>query len=258
MGNAWDYLPNGELVELIEILPEDTDKYCLRSCKELWVDFTKDIVKPCTHSQGVDIYDDNKFSQYLQDIDNEVVRSECNYCHKVNPDFRLDGNVLWSTPGHGNCHVEFLIDKTFTKDILEKYVKKIASDTNKFACICISKDEPGKDIIEENHIELIAKPFYEVNILRNRGLRYDFKTDLNFSIERTRKIIAYMRRMQRRYPGMLVNIQPSKKSLQNDFDKKIELFVKGKLEIVARTEETKVRLEMLYNKNKKMHLTIQV
>lgn len=257
MGNAIDYLPNGQKVIMIEIAPDDYKKWCVRSTKEMWIDFTDNTVKPCSFSKGVDMKNFEAFINYVEDINNNITRSECNYCHSINPNFRIQGNELWTTPDHGNCHVEFKINDSFNKKIINKYVKYIAKNYHKFACICVTGDEPGKKIVEQNHIELIAKPFYNANRLKNRGLRYDFKTNFDFTIEQTKEIVSYMKKMQKKYRGVLVNIQPSEHSVNNDFDKKIELFVKSNFEIVARSNVVKDKLEQHFLFDT-MHLTLQI
>lgn len=121
-----DYLHDGTPVILTEIEESDYKKYCVRSTKELLVDFSKNIIKPCAESKGIDLYDTEKFTQYLKDINNDVKRSECAYCHEVNKNYRIEGNKLWTTPGHGNCHVEFFIEDDYDKKIMEKYIRDIA------------------------------------------------------------------------------------------------------------------------------------
>jgi hypothetical protein len=233
MGIHDDYLQDDTFIERHEITEDDYKKYCVRCTKELWVDFTKNLVKPCKFSAGVDIKDYDGFFQYVKDINNDVKRDECNYCHIKDPEFRLLGNKLWLTPGQGNSHTEIVIDDNFDNDLLIKYVNYIAEDYYKFACICIVNNEPGKNIIEQNHIELIAKPFFAANKLKNRRLRYDFFTKLDFSIERTKKIIRYMKKMQRRYPTLDINIQPTEYSLTtNNFLEKIDLFITADFEIL--------------------------
>lgn len=259
MGNHYDRLKDGTLVEMVEIQEDDYNKYCVRAIKEIWVDFKNNTVKPCYFNEGVQVDDYDKFFQLIEDINNNVTRTECNYCNNnMDPYFRISGNKMWLTPHHGNSHVEFYIDKTFNKDALEKYVKIVAKDHNKFACMCIRADEPGKTIIEQNHIELIAKPFFAENKLVNRNLRYDFITDLDFSLQRTYLIIKYFEKMKKKYPNVYVNIQPQEVSLKNDFDKKIDLFVDAGYEIVARSKATKTRLESRYKNHKTIKLTIQL
>jgi hypothetical protein len=258
MGNKIDYFLDGTKIEMIEIPETDHSKYCVRCTKEMWVDFSTQTVKPCSFSSGVHIDDYNGFFQYINDINNNVKRIECNYCHQINPNFRLEGNSLWTTPHHGNSHVEFILGDTFDNDTLIKYVNLIAEDCNKFACICVSGDEPGKTMLEQNHIELIANPFFLVNRLKYRKLRYDFKTNLDFSLKRTKRIVKYMKAMRKRYPNLNINIQPSELSLTKDFDEKIDLFVNAKFEIVARSLATKDRLETRYSNHKNIKLTIQI
>lgn len=258
MGIHDDHLKDGTFVERPEITENDYKKWCVRCTKELWVDFTKDVVKPCNFSTGRNINDYDGFFKYVEDINNNIKRDECNYCHIKDPEFRLLGNELWLTPGRGNSHTEFTIVDKFDKDLLEKYVKYIAKDYYKFACICITNDEPGHNIIEQNHIELIAKPFFEANRLKHRRLRYDFRTELNYSTERTVQIISYMKEMQKKYPTVDINIQPSEKSLNNNFDKKISLFIDAGFEIVVRTEKIRTRLEDHFKQREKSKMTIDL
>lgn len=259
MGNKIDYLKDGTPVEMIEISEDDYKKYCVRCTKEMWIDFSNQTIKPCKFSDGVNVDDYDGFFQYIKDINNNVKRTECNFCNNnIDPDFRLQGNETWTTPNHGNSHVEFFIDKTFDKNTLEKYIKKVASDNNKFACICIRTPETGNTIIEQNHIELIAKPFFAENKLKYRNLRYDFITNLDYSFQRTYQIIKYLNRMKKKYPHVHVNIQPTEISLKNDFDNKIDLFVNAGYEIVARSNATKTRLESRYKNHKTIKLTIQL
>lgn len=258
MRNYVDYLDDGTEINMIEIPEDDHNRFCVRCTKEMWIDFSTQTIKPCRFSSGVHINDYDGFFQYVKDINNNVTRIECNYCHQINPNFRLEGNKLWTTPDHGNSHVEFILVNTFDNDILTKYVKVIAEDCNKFACISIAGDELGHTILEQNHIELIANPFFATNKLKYRKLRYDFKTNLDFSLNRTKKIIKYMKQMQNRYPLLNINIQPSELSLTNNFDEKIDLFVDAEFEIVARSEAVKARLETRYRTHKSIKLTIQL
>ena len=244
----YDYLDENTIVELIEIHDDDYYKHCVRCTKEVYIDFKKNLIKPCEFSAGVSLTDYDNYLKYIEDINNKVKRTECNYCHLNNNYWRIEGNKLWTTPGQGNSHTEIILDDKFDNNLLIKYVNYIAEDYNKFACICIVNDEPGKNIIEQNHIELIAKPFFAANKLIYRRLRYDFFTKLDFSIERTKKIIRYMKKMQRRYPKLDIIIQPLKYSLETDnFLEKIDLFATAEFEIVANTNVVWKRLKELYN-----------
>ena len=84
-----------------------------------------------------------------------------------------------------------------------------------------------------------------------------FKTNFDFTIEQTKEIVSYMKKMQKKYKGVLVNIQPSEQSVNNDFDKKIELFVKSNFEIVARSNVVKDKLEQHFLFDN-MHFTLQI
>jgi len=243
-----DYLHDGTPVILTEIEESDYKKYCVRSTKELLVDFSKNIIKPCAESKGIDLYDTEKFTQYLKDINNDVKRSECAYCHEVNKNYRIEGNKLWTTPGHGNCHVEFFIEDDYDKKIMEKYIRDIAYNYQKRACICVTGEEPGRTIIEQNHIKMVAKPFFAANKLRGRRLRYDFKTNLNFSQQRTIQIIKYFRKMSKKYPTININVQPQPDSLKHDFTNKINYFIKENIEVVLCNKEQVDKLLLIYKK----------
>ena len=243
-----DYFYDGTPVMLIEIEDSDHKKYCVRSTKELWVDFSKNIIKPCVRSKGIDLYDTEKFNQYLKDINNDVKRSECVYCHEVNKNYRIEGNKLWTTPGHGNCHVEFYIEDDYDKKIMEKHIRAIADNHHRRACICVTGDEPGQTILEKDHIEIIAKPFFTANKIRNRRLRYDFKTKLNFSIQRTKQIVHYFNKMSKRYPRIDINVQPQPDSLKYDFTNKIDYFVQANIEIVLCNKEQTDKFLEMYDK----------
>lgn len=244
-----DYLYNGTYVERKEILDDDYNKYCVTCTKEVYVDFQKKLVKPCEVSLGIDIHDFKLFKQYIEDVNNNVNRIECSYCNKNNS-YRLQGNKLWTTPGHGNTHVEIILDSTYNKKILEKHVKSIAKDYNRFACISITGDEPGLDIIEQDHIGIIARPFFAANKLKHRRLRYDFRTSFNYSQERSIKIVKYMKKMQVCYPTLDINIQPTVDSVNNDFIKKIDPFVIENFEIVVNSDIVHKQLRKFYSLNK--------
>ena len=248
-----DYLNNGKYVELIEVLDDDYTKYCVTCTKEVYLDFQKKIVKPCEVSLGVSINDFNLFQQYVRDVNNHVNRVECSYCNQNNS-YRLQGNKLWTTPGHGNTHVEIILDKTYNKKILEKHVKAIAKDYNRFACISITGDEPGLNIIEQNHIGLIAKPFFTANKLKNRRLRYDFRTSFNYSQERSVQIVEYMKKMKVHYPTLDINIQPTMYSVNNNFVNKINPFVVENFEIVVNSDIMYNLLKNFYHSNKNIKL----
>lgn len=253
MHNKIDYLQ----IEIIEIPETDYNKYCVVCTKEIWIDFSTHTVKPCKFSKGIDVNNFEGYLNYIDDINKNVKRDECNYCHQINPNFRLEKNALWLRPGHGNSHVEFILGDAFDNDTLVKYVNLIAEDYNKFACICVAGKEPGHTIIEQNHIELIAKPFFAANRLKYRRLRYDFKTKLDFSIKRTQQIVHYFKKMQTQYPRLDINIQPEYHSADK-FDEKIDLFVNAEFEIVATSMNTKIRLENRYKNHKTIKLTIQI
>lgn len=259
MGNFIDYLQDGTQINIIEIPESDYKKYCVRCTKEMWIDFTTQTIAPCSFSSGVHIGDYDGFFQYVNDINSNVKRPECNYCHNINPNFRLEGNKIWTTPGHGNCHVEFILDSQYNHNILHKFVTQIAKDYQKFACICIAGNEPGQTILEQNHIALIAEPFFGTNKRLNRQLRYDFKTNLQFSVTRTKKIIKYIKQMKETYPKLDINIQPSEKSLDNvNFNRKIDLFVDAGFEIFVTSRAVKDHLESRYHDHKTIKLTFGV
>ena len=255
MGNQIDYLQ----VELIEIPEDDYNKFCVVCTKEIWIDFKKKTIKPCSVSTGISLDDPDNFFQYIEDINNNVTRPECNYCHKIDSSFRLWNNIKWTTPDNGNCHVEIILDSQYNHNILHKFVTQIAKDYQKFACICIAGNEPGQTILKQNHIALIAEPFFRTNKLLNRRLRYDFKTNLQFSITRTKKIIEYMKQMKETYPKLDINIQPSEKSLDNvNFNRKIDLFVDAGFEIFVTSGAVKDHLQSRYHDHKTIKLTFDV
>lgn len=253
-----DYLKDGTFVKRLEISEDDYKKYCVRCTKEVYIDFKKNLIKPCEFSAGVSLTDYNSYLKYVNDINNKVKRTECNYCHLNNDHWRIQGNKLWTTPGHGNSHVEIILGNTFDNDILKKHVCAVAENFHAFACISISGNEPGLNIIEQDHIQLIAKPFFEVNRLKHRRLRYDFVTRLKFSTDRAKQIIDYMQNMQKQYPTLDINIQPKNSSIKNNFDEKMDLFVNAGFEIVARSKSVKARLETRYKNHKNAKLTIQI
>ncbi len=255
MGNQSDYLQ----VEIVEIPEDDHNKFCVTCTKEIWIDFKEKTIKPCAVSTGISFDDPDNFFQYIEDINNNVTRPECNYCYKIDPSFRLQKNIIWTTPDHGNSHVEINLSRNYNSDILHKFVTHIAKDYQKFACICIAGPEPGQTILEQNHIEIIAKPFFATNKLLNRRLRYDFKTNLQFSITRTQRIIKYMKQMKETYPSLNINIQPSEKSLDNvNFNRKIDLFVDAEFEIFCTSKAVKDHLQSRYYNHETIKLTFDV
>ena len=247
MNELYDCLEDGTIIKIKEIADDDYFKHCVRCTKEVYINFKKNLIKPCEFSAGIDVNDYNSYLKYVEDINNKVNRIECNYCHINNDHWRIEGNKLWTTPGHGNSHVEFVLGDTFDNNILKKHVCAIAENFHTFACISVGGNEPGLSILEQDHIQLIAKPFFAVNKLKFRRLRYDFVTRLKFSTERAKQIVDYMQKMQKQYPTLDINIQPKNSSIKNNFDEKIDLFVNAGFEIVANTNIIQARLKKLYN-----------
>jgi len=248
-----DWLNDGRFIERKEIADDDHLMHCLRCKKELYIDFTNNVVKPCKFSAGIDIKNYDEFFQYIKDINNDIKRPECNYCHEKDPEFRLLGNALWLRPGHGNSHTEIVLSDDFDEDILTRYVTYIAEDYHKFACICIAGYEPGYKIIEQNHVELIAKPFFAANKLKFRRLRYDFKTKLDFSVQRARQIAFYLKKMQKRYPRIDFSIQPENYA-EDGFVEKMNVFVYGGFEITTNTDEVNQQLFKIYGRRDNIKL----
>jgi len=100
--------------------------------------------------------------------------------------------------------------------ILE-YVKQIALDESKTACIAINGGEPSIYAFRDNFFEDIIETFYK-HTDSNRHLRFDFLTNCNSSSTQTTKIANLFEYYKKMYKNFDPIIQPSFESVGKTFE----------------------------------------
>lgn len=264
MENNWIKIVKGKKIYAPSLNKKQKKLHCLRAECETILDFTQDVVRPCTVCKGLAIKHQNKLPQLISDIQNNKNPIECSECYKHEEknktSHRIKGNEIW-LENSGNNHFEISYSTQCSKNclycnnmyssnwknIIKKhgtppvscdmyrndvkdyafdeiendiihYVKNIAQDHTKLACMGVYGGEPSEYLLKDNHIHKIVETFYNHNDVWNRRLRYDICTHLSFDKEKCKNIVNYLKNIKDMYPGFDPVIQASCESIEENYE----------------------------------------
>ena len=221
-----EVIVDGKTVKRTIIPDSDSNKFCLRSTKELLYNADNNLIKPCNNNFGVQNFRDYK--QLISDVNNGIKRKECNSCwhHEATREdlsYRQIGNIIWANPDHGNCHVSISTKKNISQEnfkTIENIVIEVAKDYNKMACIGFTGSNVIKRILENNDdYGHLAKLFFTVNKMKDRKLNFDFQLEGYHNFNNISLIINYWKKLLEKYkPYMSLYLKVEIASLGENYN----------------------------------------
>lgn len=188
----------------------------IQECEFCWNCERRNLV---SHRQtGNDFWRQNQGNCHLDLFLYNDCNAACIYCNQnYSTQWQNEiKNTKYSTPEIYRQNKSISVTDKHKEKLLD-YVKQLALDVNKTACIAVNGGEPSLYAFRDNFLENIIETFFKYT-KSDRNMRLDFFTNCNSSPTQTVKLINLFDYYKTIYPNFQPVIQPSFESVGKTFE----------------------------------------